>query len=133
MCTSLKEVSMIKTGEEILADIDHTLDQLISNVAILQQVSECDTFTTEYAILHKTQQSLTARVIHMETLLDETGSLGLPDTTILHDTIQKKIARYKRLNNQLIEEISTRFKERQANKSLARKPRIGRNRRSSFR
>ncbi len=114
---------MNKSGEEILADIDHTLDQLIRNAHMLKQVSEQEAFATYSARMHKTQTSLAARVMHMEDLLLESG-IQTEEESPLYEEIQTKIAQYKKLNNRMLDILSNRFKKAQT----SAKPRIGRNR-----
>ncbi|MBS3904189.1 MAG: hypothetical protein KGZ39_02555 [Simkania sp.] len=114
---------MNKSGEEILADIDHTLDQLIRNAHMLKQVSEQEAFASYSARMHKTQTSLAARILHMEDLLLE-SSIKPEETSPLYETIQDKIVQYKKLNNRMLSLLSSRFKKAQG----SNKPRIGKNR-----
>lgn len=107
---------MQKSGEEILADIDHTLDQLIHNAHLLKQISEKEAFASYSARMHKAQLSLAARIMHMEELLD----LG-DESTPIYEAIQRKIVQYKKLNNQMLDFLANKFN----------KPRIGRNRKRS--
>ena len=116
---------MSKSGEEILADIDHTLDQLIRNAHLLKQVSEQEAFSSYSARMHKAQTSLAARILHMEDLLQD-NELHPDAKSPLYETIQNKISQYKKLNNKMLDHLSTRFKLAQA----SQKPRIGRNRKS---
>ena len=51
---------MIKSGEEILADIDATLDQLILNAQVAHQTTLYVLSENEQESYHKTQESLLA-------------------------------------------------------------------------
>ncbi|HKY99947.1 MAG TPA: hypothetical protein VJ112_02155 [Rhabdochlamydiaceae bacterium] len=53
-------------GEEILADIDATLDQLIENANVINQISLNTLFQDEVDALQKTQESLLSRLINMQ-------------------------------------------------------------------
>ncbi len=117
---------MNKSGEEILADIDHTLDQLINNAHLLKRVSEQEAFASYSARMHKAQASLAARVLHMEDLLHD-DVIKTDEKSPLYKAIQNKISRYKKLNNKMLDLLSERFKQAQA----SQKPRIGRNRKTS--
>jgi len=108
---------MKKSGEEILADIDHTLDQLIRNAHMLKQISEKEAFASYSAQMHKSQTSLAARIVHMEELLD--SDTMSEETAPIYEAIQRKLVQYKKLNNQMLDFLSRKFN----------KPRIGRNRR----
>ena len=57
-------------GEEILADIDATLDQLIENANVINQISLNTLFQDEVDALQKTQESLLSRLINMQSLLN---------------------------------------------------------------
>lgn len=97
---------MPRSGEEILADIDATLDQLIHYADIVQTVSLSD---LEVEALQKTQESLLARLIHMEGLLDKERK---PAKQMSFENVQEKIAVYSRLNAQLIDGVADQFARR---------------------
>lgn len=59
----------MKSPEEILSDIDATIDQLIENSDLLKQVENKPLFYFEMHALQKTQESLIARLAHMQELL----------------------------------------------------------------
>ncbi len=94
---------MPRTGEEILADIDATLDQLIQYADVAQKTLLSD---LEVEALQKTQESLLARLIHMEELL---GKDRKPKEQASMESVQQKIARYSRLNAQLINGVADQF------------------------
>lgn len=122
---------MFGSEEEILADIDRTLDQLIKNALALRQIAEYEAFTADCAALHKMQHSLSGRVLHMQELLQMLGHDKVEDQTALHTTIQEKISHYKKLNNTMIDSIAKRFIVMEQNHPMKRKPRIGHNRRKA--
>ena len=111
---------MIRTHEEILADIDATLDQLITNSTAFNQMPMTPLFTTEIEALQKTQESLLARLVHMQAFLqkknrsERAGFAG----------IEKKIARFGKLNARMIHHFAQGMKKISDSKG----PRIGRNR-----
>ena len=115
---------MIRSGEEILADIDTTLDQLIQNAEVLQGVHFHVTCENEIEALQKTQESLMARLIHMDLLLKEEEKKGvIKKKAECYGLLQEKIKRYTLLNQRLLKDVAKRFS--------AVKPRIGRNRKKS--
>ena len=56
---------------EVLNEIDETLDQLIKNAAALKEVSDNPLFSREIEALKKTQESLLARLLHLDQFLDD--------------------------------------------------------------
>jgi hypothetical protein len=58
-------------GEEILAEIDKTLDQLICNAEIIQKVEVKALHETEIDAFQKTQESLLHHLLHMDQKLAE--------------------------------------------------------------
>lgn len=108
---------MIKTSEEILADIDATLDQLIENAAAIKCVSASALFQSEVDALQKTQESLLARLVHMNELLN-TRSQPSMEKDQEFQTIEQKIVRFGKLNAQMIDNISSRFKRTRRNQQL---------------
>ena len=97
---------MPRSGEEILADIDATLDQLICYANAAQNMALDD---LEVEALQKTQESLLARLIHMDNLL--ANERKKPKAKSYQD-FQQKIARYSRLNAQLIDGVASQFARR---------------------
>lgn len=94
---------MLRSSEEILADIDMTLDQLIQ-YADAAQTAALDNLEVE--ALQKMQQSLLARLIHMETLLNQDRKSAKPQS---FENVQQKIAQYSRLNARLIHGVASQF------------------------
>lgn len=112
---------MLSTGEEILADIDQTLDQLIENADIINRISFNAVFTSEVQALQKTQESLIARLMHMHELLekDKKQQLTTKKTNSLHQ-IEKKLKEFGQLNAQLIEYLTQKVKIPETQKPLIR-------------
>ena len=116
-------------GEEILADIDATLDQLIENANVINQISLNSLFQDEVDALQKTQESLLSRLINMQSLLDNNSQKKKPlskKTNIA--PIQKKISCFSKLNALLIKQVSNHFKAREIAGKKIKKPVIGKNR-----
>jgi hypothetical protein len=114
---------MVRSGEEILADIDGTLDQLIENADVLKRISLTPLYTSEVEALQKTQESLLARLIHMNDLLKSHKKSG--ECQEPFESIEKKVLRFGRLNAQIINHAAAKIKR--AKKS--RQPRIRQHRR----
>jgi len=119
------------SGEEILADIDRTLDQMIKNAVALRQIAECDAFSPDCATLHKVQNSLTGRILHRQELLHLLGHEVSKSEEELCAEIREKIFHYKRLNNTMIDTIAQCFTTMEQRKPVKRQPRIGHNRRKA--
>lgn len=113
---------MLSTGEEILADIDQTLDQLIENADIINSISFNALFTSEVQALQKTQESLMARLMHMHELLekDQKQQINTKKINPLNQ-IEKKLKEFGQLNARLIEYLVQKVKtSQQVKKPLIR-------------
>lgn len=98
----------MNSREEILSDMDSTLEQLIKNANAFQKISTQSLFLSEIEALQKTQESLFARLIHMEELLK-------PQSTHQNDRlegIEKKLARLGKLNARVINHVSRRIRKK---------------------
>lgn len=111
---------MIKTSEEILADIDATIDQLIENASALNSLKDSSLFHAEIEALQKTQESLMARLAHMQGHLKREKEQKLCSMV----KIEKKVIRFAKLNNKMIHHFSHQMKKMEQ----ANRIRIGRNR-----
>jgi hypothetical protein len=111
---------MIRSSEEILADIDATLDQLIENADVLKRFSLQTLFVCEVEALQKTQESLLARLVHMNDLLKDEKTQQAEPTV----SIERKIMRFGKLNAQMIDHVSEKIKRMKKSRS----PRIRANR-----
>jgi hypothetical protein len=69
-----KEKKMRTKDEEILLKVDATLDQLINNANVINQISKDAQLADELSALEKTQESLLAHLLHMQSLLDRNES-----------------------------------------------------------
>jgi hypothetical protein len=115
---------MKRSGEEILADIDATLDQLILNADCIQHVPLKSLEENEVEALHKTQESLLAHLIHMDCLLDpDHKKMQLRKQPAVYQNIQHKISEFGKLNARLINDVATRF---------GKKPRVHRRRKKEL-
>ncbi len=103
--------AMLSTGEEILADIDQTLDQLIENADIINRISFNALFTSEVQALQKTQESLMARLMHMHELLEKDKKQQIPTKrTNPLNQIENKLKEFGQLNARLIEYLVQKVK-----------------------
>ena len=101
---------MIRNGEEILADIDATLDQLIKNAEAVRGISFDTLFENEVAALQKTQESLLAHVIHMDQLMgEEKKKTPQRRKSMRYQEIKQKVAEFTKLNSELIADVTVRF------------------------
>lgn len=100
---------MFRSAEEVLANIDATLDQLICNAEMMHTISIEAISEMEIGALQKTQESLLAHVLHMDTLLDQKKKEQLLQKK-QGVVIEQKISHFSRLNNQLVQDIANRFK-----------------------
>ena len=94
---------MTKKQEEILADIDATLDQLIRNASAVDQIKIGLLDQTELEALHKTQESLLARLLDRDLMLEK----GVDETK--RANIYKKISRFSRLHTRLVAGLRKRW------------------------
>jgi hypothetical protein len=109
---------MIRSSEEILADIDATLDQLIENAQVIKEISVSTLYTSEVEALQKTQESLLARLVHTSDLMKGQKTeepLG---------SIEQKMVRFGKLNAQMISRVSQRIQR-------TKKPRVRPHRRKA--
>jgi hypothetical protein len=99
---------MIKSGEEILADIDATLDQLILNAEVLRSAPIQTLQEEEVEAMQKTQESLLAHLLHMDRLLSCDKKKQLIQKKTGAD-IKEKISHFSRLNAKLIDDVAMKF------------------------
>ncbi len=131
----------MKTKEQLLAEIDATLDQLIRHTEVLRTVSAKSLMEHEVLAVQKTQQSLLAHLIRTEDRLSQAPAKAERskriETTTALPTIQEKIHTYFRLNSEIASSLQNKEKapspqeEADKKKRLVQKPRIGRNRKPS--
>lgn len=101
---------MLGTGEEILADIDQTLDQLIENADVINHISFNALFTSEVQALQKTQESLIARLMHMHELLEKDQKQVTTKKMHPLNQMEKKLKEFGQLNARLIEYLVQKVK-----------------------
>lgn len=118
---------MIRSGEEILSDIDTTLDQLIQNAATINRISFDTLFANEMEALQKTQESLLARLIHMNDLLDQDEKRScFRKKPVVYSSIENKITQFGKLNNELMDQVKQDLSA--AKKPNKNRPKIRKNR-----
>ena len=116
---------MLRSKEEILAEIDSTLNQLLINIEIVSDVLPSDLSETEISALHKTQESLLARFMHMTDLIKDSERKKLQEKQTTE--IQSKLKKFGELNASFIESITN---ELSSSTARQKRPRIGKNRKS---
>ena len=79
-------------GEEIIIEIDSTLDQLIANAEAIRTVNLEDLSETEIAAFQKTQESLLHRLLRMDDLLEANRSIPGKKSEA-RSQMQKKLSR----------------------------------------
>ena len=91
------------SGEEVLDDLDTTLDELIINAHTLRQIQRTERFETEAKALEKTQESLLARVLYRQKLLDEKRKKEITEKAAEKEAmIDQKIEHFAKLNTELL-------------------------------
>ncbi len=111
---------MVRSSEEILADIDATLDRLIENASVVKRASLSTLYASEVEALQKTQESLLARLVHMNDLLK--GDKKEPSKTESFCGIEQKILRLGKLNAQMINHVSSKIKRTKKSRQLRVRP-----------
>lgn len=87
-------------GEEILLEIDGTLDQLIKNAEVIQKVDLKDLSEPEIDAFQKTQESLLQHLLHMDQfLVTKRNSLKLQDKRSASFKIQEKLLKFEKMKN----------------------------------
>ncbi len=94
-------------GEDILLEIDGTLDQLIRNAEAIENVDLKNLSETEIDAFQKTQESLLQHLIHMdEFLVAKRNSLKLQDKRCASFKIQEKLLRFEKMKNSYHQSLS---------------------------
>jgi len=117
-CIRKEKKTMIRSGEEILADIDDTLDHLIANADAIKKISLSTLYISEVEALQKTQESLLARLVHMNDLLKSHKKTEEGQSSL--DSPEEKILRFGKLNAEIMNKAAAKI--RRAKKS--RVPRV---------
>lgn len=113
---------MIRSSDEILADIDATLDQLIENADVIKRFSLQSLFVSEVEGLQKTQESLLARLVHMNDLLKDEKKKSDAEPTDSYGGIEQKILRFGKLNAQMIDHVSDKIKRMKKSRKVSVRP-----------
>lgn len=112
---------MISSGEAILADIDSTLDQLIRNADAMNRITDRRLFTSEVKAMHKTQESLLARLMHMHELYeDKKKAIDERKQKMRLTTIEHKLAEFGKLNARMIQYLETGLQTKNKEKAPVR-------------
>lgn len=90
---------MLNSTQDILGDIDATLDTLIENASAMECLSENDDFHEEMLALGKMQESLLAHLKHLDDLLEEEALLIGEN---LFETLEEKFETFGKLNSSLL-------------------------------
>ena len=83
---------MIQSEEEIRKEIDETLDRLLKNNLVIDEIEGKDEFLDEFETLTKMQESLMAHLMHMDNLLQR-GTCEPKDKPITTKQIAKRLKR----------------------------------------
>ena len=95
-------------GEEIVQEIDKTLDQLIQNAEVISGVDLKELSESELDAFQKTQESLLQRLMHMDQML------GSKIKTVKKPggNIQQKLLKFERLKSNYSKGIAETIKMR---------------------
>ncbi len=94
-------------GEEILLEIDETLDQLIRNAEVIEKVDLKDLSETEIDAFNKTQESLLQHLMHMDQfLVAKKDSLKLQDKRSASFKIQDKLLKFEKMKSSYHKSLS---------------------------
>ncbi len=90
-------------GEDLLLEIDHTIDKLIENAEAMQGK---DLSSLESRLLENTQESLLAHMLHAdEKLAEKRIKLKKPHPKSARYQIQEKLFRFAKLNGDLVKNL----------------------------
>ena len=117
---------MLLTQKEMVKEIYQTLNQLILNAEILGPILFDEEFQEEVNALMKTQESLMAHFVHMQTML-----YSVYQKLMKEEDFERKIARLSQLNQYITKALSAKKSHKVS--SISSKVKIGRNRLSKAR
>lgn len=86
---------MREVNADIVADIDATLNELIEIAEALKTAKLSHHFAHEVEALEKTQESLLARLMHRQSLLDMENRKRTLDS-LRKEAVEKKVVEYAR-------------------------------------
>jgi pyruvate/2-oxoacid:ferredoxin oxidoreductase alpha subunit len=102
-------------GEEILIEIDETLDQLIRNAEALKSANIQELTETEIEAFQKTQDSLLHHFLYMDQFLAEKKmSQKVVDARSVQCKIKEKLGQYEKLKSVCHSEIEKTYKNKRA-------------------
>lgn len=84
---------MRESSEELLADIDATLSELMQTAEALKAAKSAHHFSYEVELLENTQESLLARLLHRQSILEMDERKKMLDS-IKKEDIEKKVVEY---------------------------------------
>lgn len=94
-------------GEEVLIEIDSTLDQLIRNAEVIQNVDLRELSETEIEAFQKTQESLVQHLLHMDQFLEsKRKNLRVQDKRSASYQIQEKMVKFETLKSAYHKDLS---------------------------
>lgn len=86
--------------EDILLEIDETLDQLIHNAEAIDGVDMSTLSEVELDAFQKTQESLLHHLLHMdEVLVSQRNALKVPHKRLAGSLIQEKLNRFEKMKS----------------------------------
>ncbi len=100
---------MKKSSQEILNDIDSTLDQLIHNAELVKKVSLTALLENEIEALQKTQESLLARLVSMNELISPEERKKIKDKKDHQKNLKQKVSSFSKLNNRFMKNMASTF------------------------
>lgn len=94
-------------GEDLLLEIDTTIDRLIENAEAMEGKELSD---LEKHFLEKTQESLLAHMLHADQRLAEKRSrLKKPNPKIARYQIQEKLFRFTQMNKDFVKNLPSKI------------------------
>lgn len=99
---------------EVLNEIDITLDQLIKNAAALSEVTSDPLYQAEVEALQKMQESLLARLIHLDHFLKEKSE------NKTEQSIYDKLSVFSELSSNIAKQVRTSYPKPQARRKKSR-------------
>ena len=85
---------------------------MLSVSEVLKKISFKELYQNEVEAMQKTQESLLARLVHMDQILDLGQKTAARKKPAAYENIRGKIAQFSRLNARLIQGVSSHFAER---------------------
>lgn len=116
---------MIDSNQDLLNEIDSTIDQLVKNATVLKNISSKKEYEEEVEALEKTQESLLAHLIHMDgKLKNKHVRTNLDEKPLLTKSVHNKLGRCGYLNQVLKTKEKIVEKTKTDSPSKVKKPKI---------